>query len=148
MPLRIIDALSVPSGAVNEDCVGGEAALAWVIDAATDGPWESDDTGLVETTYSVHDREDVRLVIAVPPATATGAHDAEFIAAARTGWPRALDRIAKLEAENQRLRDGIIESMDVRGAIAFVDHINKLLRLAPFGGCEAVVGVEVIGDDE
>jgi hypothetical protein len=36
MPLRIIDALSVPSGAVNEDCVGGEAALAWVIDAATD----------------------------------------------------------------------------------------------------------------
>lgn len=36
MPLKIIEALSIPSGAVNEDCVGDEAALAWVIDAATD----------------------------------------------------------------------------------------------------------------
>ena len=36
MPLNIIEALSVPSGTVNEDCVGNEAALAWVIDGATD----------------------------------------------------------------------------------------------------------------
>jgi hypothetical protein len=36
MPLNIIEALSVPSGAVNEDCAGNEAALAWVIDGATD----------------------------------------------------------------------------------------------------------------
>ncbi len=36
MPLKIIEVLSAPSGTVNEDCVGAEAALAWVIDAATD----------------------------------------------------------------------------------------------------------------
>jgi len=36
MPLNIIEALSVPSGAVNDDCVGHKAALAWVIDGATD----------------------------------------------------------------------------------------------------------------
>jgi hypothetical protein len=36
MPISIIEALSVPSGAVNDDCVGNKAALAWVIDGATD----------------------------------------------------------------------------------------------------------------
>ena len=118
-----------------------------IIDSATPGPWEADDTGMVETSYSVHGRRDWRLVIAVPPATATGAKDADFIAAARTGWPEALDRIAELEAENERLRTGIAESLHVRGAIAHVEHINKLLRIEPVEGLEAFEGVEVIEDE-
>lgn len=36
MPLNIIEALSIPSGRINEDCVGNAAELAWVIDGATD----------------------------------------------------------------------------------------------------------------
>jgi hypothetical protein len=80
------------------------------IDAATDGPWESDDTGLVTTSYSVYG-DDSYQIIAVPPATQTGTSDAEFIARARERWPAALDRVAELEAALRKV-DEIRETMD------------------------------------
>jgi hypothetical protein len=95
------------------------------IDAATDGPWESDDTGLVTTSYSIYS-EDNYQIIAVPPATQTGTSDAEFIARARERWPVALDRIAALES-----------------ALRKVDEIRHELKVEAMDGDRADINVLV-----
>lgn len=77
-------------------------------DAATPGPWNAN-TVSVKTA----DGESIlvdHLCIGV---------DLAFIAAARTGWPEALERIRKLEAHIARIRAVADEGYPDEGAIEY-----------------------------
>ncbi len=74
------------------ECKRDFAADRKLCEAATPGPWKID--GDVPTVVC---GKDVMF-------SADDKDDAKFIAAAREGWPAALDRIAELEAQNAVLR--------------------------------------------
>lgn len=67
-----------------------------ICNAATPGPWLYDAGDIVSVEL---DYESVDLLNPYD-----GAKDARFIAAARTGWPHAIERAMAAEAEVERLR--------------------------------------------
>ena len=95
------------------------AADRAVIDAATEGPW----TVFVDDN-SEHDGQvggGVWPYVEAPDGRRVNEshdrswHDMEFIAAARTGWPRALDALEAAQAEANELRERIA---DLEGQLA------------------------------
>ncbi|MCY9532916.1 hypothetical protein M5X04_26770 [Paenibacillus alvei] len=72
-----------------------------ICDAATPGPWDSADT---TDGFYILDADDYVLA-----ATLERAVDATFILESRQGWPEAIRRAIAAEAENERLREALIE---------------------------------------
>ena len=86
------------------------AADRAVIDTATDGPWGWRHFG-DDARYScrvVSYQVDPWAVVADDIETDA---DAAFIAAARTGWPRALDALEAAQEGNARLREALDEAI-------------------------------------
>lgn len=71
-----------------------------ICDAATSGPWSAEIT-LRDT--QVYDSTDTYPIAEFN--FANGDNDARFTAAARTGWPHAIERAIRAEAEVRRLRN-------------------------------------------
>lgn len=112
-----------------------------IIDAASPGEWESghyhDDQGCPD--YGVF--SDVRV------ASQLMFRDAEFIAAARTRWPAALDRIDQLEGRVKELEGALrhtvqciddFDCAECRAALALLDQNEPdvvLVSVCAICGC-------------
>ncbi|MBJ6364217.1 hypothetical protein ACFOQM_23640 [Paenibacillus sp. GCM10012307] len=104
------------------------AADRAIIEAATEGPWTADGcyVEIPDDSY-VGGRGPLAY-----GGVEGGPENATFIAAARTGWPAALDRIAELEAElsevSAELATEISDYDRLQGIL--VDIVDKLQILA------------------
>ncbi|WP_338461656.1 hypothetical protein V5G20_18055 [Brevibacillus borstelensis] len=118
-----------------------------ICNAATAGPWRTSPDGRYSLDIvSIPEQ----VVICSTDSFGDGAHDARFIAEARTGWPHAIGRaleaereadalrvralaaerkLAEAESEVERLR-GVLEYFAVSPIFRFVESPHSLRQMA------------------
>lgn len=104
-----------------------------ICEAATEGPWFAEEVDRDGLTWVDDGRTGDDKLFPFKCETS----DAQFIAAARTGWPEALDEIDRLQAENERLTtrlkaaEGLLrESEGWLDALICFDN-NDFIELTP-----------------
>lgn len=110
------------------------AADLKICNAATRGPWSTVWSRGLNKNNDQYYVENIRNIVILGPYSEGGRSkkDAEFIAAAREGWPEAITRAIKAEAEVERLRwmvksitGGLDEAIE---AVHYLEAENALLR--------------------
>ena len=81
-----------------------------ICNAATPGPWQTSPDGRYSLDIVSMPEQ---VVICSTDSFGQAAHDGRFIAEARTGWPHAIERALKAEAERDELRKIVSEECPI-----------------------------------